>query len=252
MTYATNLVSDVSITRAGLRFQYRFAPKGLPRLVVMMPAVAHRGSREPAADYVHRVKWAPEIRGDVLYVAEPTLQLSGDLSGGWFICHGAPHALPAIAADIAWHMCQGNYDELVIYGSIMGGFGALALGRWLPEARIVAECPQIDLSKYYPKFLRRLQAVCRCAEPRHYDVSEMWKVARPEDATLIVRQSDTHHRKEHAPLLKGLVRTIVHDDREDASKGHSPLAKGIVLPMINTPPRPDTTPAPHGDTLRTI
>ncbi len=52
--------------------------------------------------------------------------------------------------DYIDNLVEINCDRLLVYGSSMGGYAALILGRMLKANFIIAECPQVNLEKYKP------------------------------------------------------------------------------------------------------
>jgi hypothetical protein len=76
-------------------------------------------------------------------------QLVSNFSRGSWFFHKDDSVL-SIIMNYLDNLVEINCDRLLVYGSSMGGYAALILGRMLKAKFIIAECPQVNLEKYKP------------------------------------------------------------------------------------------------------
>lgn len=122
---------------------------GSKHLVCLLPS-AQQGSSARANPVFHRWTWANDLQNThVLCFSDPGLYYS-PLHAAWF---SSPSPLDVIEsmADFIKEIADRleiPTDHIMLYGSSMGGFGALMLGGHLSGSMVIAEVPQIDLRKY--------------------------------------------------------------------------------------------------------
>lgn len=118
------------------------------KLVVFLPPVNNKNFYP----YYARISWAPELAAkvNVLYVSDPyqPLEKYKEPKGSWFISPDGESALPLIAEKIADFSKNNEIDEVLFYGSSMGGYSAIILSSLLQNSSAVAECPQLFLKKH--------------------------------------------------------------------------------------------------------
>ncbi|WP_165802642.1 heparinase II/III family protein [Arthrobacter sp. Bz4] len=90
--------------------------------------------------------WASCLIGD------PTLDLSPDLTLGWYLGTHDTDLHRVIADFVMERMEAGGYTEVVLAGSSGGGFAALQIGALIKGSRVAAFNPQTDIRKYYSRF----------------------------------------------------------------------------------------------------
>lgn len=82
-------------------------------------------------------------------LSDPALYSSPDVRAAWFmgtredIIGALASHIDAVAAKLSI-----SNEDIVLYGSSMGGFGALMISAELPGALAIAEVPQIDMRNY--------------------------------------------------------------------------------------------------------
>lgn len=119
-------------------------------IVVLLPGAQSSRRVDRLRRGYSRWTWHSEWPSSlVLVFADPVLQLSQELDGGWFIHpkHDVVAAIAGITAEIAGN-ARVSTDRIVFYGSSLGGFGALGSAAHLTGARAVAEVPQIDFTRW--------------------------------------------------------------------------------------------------------
>lgn len=118
------------------------------KLVVFLPPV----NGKSFYPYYARISWAPELAAkvNVLYVSDPyqPLEKYKEPMGSWFISPEGKSALPEIAEKIVDFSNDNGIEEILFYGSSMGGYSAIILSSLVPNSSAVAECPQLFLKKH--------------------------------------------------------------------------------------------------------
>lgn len=118
------------------------------KLVVFLPPVNGKN----IYPYYARISWASELAAkvNILYVSDPyqPLEAYKEPMGSWFISPAGKSALPLIAEKIADFSTDNGIDEVLFYGSSMGGYSAIILSSLVPNSSAVAECPQLFLKKH--------------------------------------------------------------------------------------------------------
>lgn len=134
--------------------------KGRRRLIVLLPGATSRAKGH--IDF-QRHAWSRDFpEHDVLSVSDPSVRADNDLKLGWFQHEEKRYGLPALASLIRCVSERGNYspEEIVLFGSSGGGFAALQLSRFLPDATAIAINPQINLANYFRSFYDKMITSC--------------------------------------------------------------------------------------------
>ncbi|MFJ4168478.1 hypothetical protein ACIPY3_03100 [Paenarthrobacter sp. NPDC089714] len=122
------------------------------KLLCFLPS-AQRKDAPPQAPFYPRWSWAAGFPGwDVLSLSDPMLNSAPELAASWF-ASSEEDIVSELAAFIR-EFCDRrgiSVADVVLYGSSMGGFGALMVAAELKVARAVAEVPQLDLLLYPDK-----------------------------------------------------------------------------------------------------
>ena len=148
------------IVRDGVKFEFfaHFKRKS-PYLYAWGQGAADRAKLDPPV--FQRWSWAHECPHSVLIFSDSTLYL-GKINLGW--CMGTaehyylPYYVEALRAVLK-ALGLGS-EKLLLYGSSAGGFVSLMLGGHIPEATIVVNNPQIDLTKYKEYHIAALMEYC--------------------------------------------------------------------------------------------
>lgn len=116
-------------------------------LIVMMPSAVSVKRQAKRIPTFTRFTWAhlwPD--SEVLAVADPALPLRESVTGAWFI-HPRVDVILLLSKfirDIA-EARDIPLERVCLYGSSLGGFGAIAAASLLPGSTAIAEVPQIDV-----------------------------------------------------------------------------------------------------------
>ncbi|MFI8598239.1 heparinase II/III family protein [Rothia koreensis] len=87
--------------------------------------------------------------GPTMNIADPTLDLASTLRLGWYMGVDDLDLHAIIARQIRAAADALGTENIVLQGGSGGGFAALQVGAFLPEASVVAFNPQTDVRKYH-------------------------------------------------------------------------------------------------------
>ena len=119
------------------------------RLICLLPSAQPTSSPQQNPVF-HRWSWSAHFPDcHFMSLSDPALYSSPDVRAGWFM--GPREDIIKVLAshiDAMAAMLSIKRDNIVLYGSSMGGFGALMISAELPGTLAIAEVPQIDMRKY--------------------------------------------------------------------------------------------------------
>lgn len=119
-------------------------------LVVFMPsAISPRGKNSRKRIY-SRFSWAEDFpKSNVLCLADPAREAHPEVLGAWYIDpdYDVISEIGNYVSEVAQTL-NIPQNRIVIYGSSLGGFGAIALASLIPGAKALAEVPQIDVRNW--------------------------------------------------------------------------------------------------------
>ena len=158
--------------------------------------------------------------GHTLAIADPNLDLASNLGLGWYLGSETEDIIPGIAASIESVARALGAGRIVLAGSSGGGYGALQIGAFIPEATVVAFSPQVDLRNYSPRLARlaaelsygRREVPTEGHLLKRISVIERMRRQRTYPRTVLVTNTgDHHHRDMHEKLLLDAYRDAGHD-----------------------------------------
>jgi len=235
-----------------------YAGKEQQRLFVMLSAATRRS--EQRLPVFNRWTWAEKKKfpGHVLCVADPTLELHGEMNLGWYLGtdgHDVSEELSRFIRRFAEALGIPE-DKIVIWGSSGGGFSALAVTSHIEKATAVAINAQTDIFAY--EIAQYIETVRRCCFSNqtaqhiqeHFgprvNMAQAWKNNRSSRAILIQNTLDTHHYTCHfKPYWEALGGTAEGGASADGrhyawiysdSRGHAPESEQMIpdiLDLIN-------------------
>lgn len=138
--------------------QRRIRPQ---RLVVLLPA-ALRPATEAGKEVFFRWTWRESWpRDDVMAFIDPVVHKyhrECGITGAWF-AHPEVDFLQLVAEIVTKTAAERGIDvnNIVYYGSSLGGFAAISAAALTPGAHAVAEIPQIALRDWRPRPIRLLE-----------------------------------------------------------------------------------------------
>lgn len=186
-----------------LRLHMRVAERpGATSLLVLMPAAQSRIERGQLNPLFSRWSWIGDYpRTHVIAISDPALYYDGSLSAAWFlspdidVLREIANVLQAFCAVLSL-----RESSVLVYGSSLGGYGALGLASLLEGARAVSEIPQLDLERWpVPAALRALEegilqrplSEHRREYPEQVDVLERFRqVGRVPNLHVITNSAD--------------------------------------------------------------
>lgn len=133
----------------------------LPVIVFLNGAVDR--SRSADGLVFQRMTWAPEIEAHCIFIADPTIQLSSDISIGWGLGNKDHHAILAMKTALDKLLAALKNIGLInktdsfnigFFGSSAGGFQALCLSALYKGSHASVINPQIDITQYFDKEVR--------------------------------------------------------------------------------------------------
>ncbi|MDT8326472.1 MAG: hypothetical protein RQ750_03655 [Roseovarius sp.] len=189
-----------------LKVPHKFLDRRSDKLVCFLPNVR----TGPPNPYFGRLGWGQKLPDfDVLYLADPFRDANEpqDLFGSWFVGPDGHSILPQIGKILHKFRTRKCYRDVIVYGSSMGGYAALALGLITPNIRSIAECPQIYLDKH-PVSRHLLETHCAGLAPKSINTLE--ELAAQSDQSIgrisiFLSIHDTHHVERHIlPFMERL------------------------------------------------
>lgn len=155
------LVQSSTDLHPGMRLDllFRQGPRDASQLLVLLPSAQSRTTR--SNPIFHRWSWEKHFPDQhVLALSDPALYLSDQVLGGWFMHPEAD--LVEAASEVIRSLAVARSvpeDQVVLFGSSMGGFLAMMLAAHVPGATAVAEIPQFDMRRYeFPSTLRAIES----------------------------------------------------------------------------------------------
>lgn len=131
-----------------------------PTLVLFNGAVDR--TRMENSTVFQRSSWTSEIEAHCIFISDPTLNLSKDLAIGWGLGNSAAHgmdlmrrSLDRVLSNLISRNLISESSRLNFFGSSAGGFQAIYVSSFYPTSKVTAINPQIDLTNYFDKEVRK-------------------------------------------------------------------------------------------------
>lgn len=221
--------------------------EGVSGIVVIMPS-ALSSKREDRDEVVFlRRSWVdlwPDY--EVLVFADPALKQDSRLNGAWYL-HPEYDVIEAISAVITGYAASFGLaaSDVVVYGSSLGGFGALAVATEL-GCKAVAEVPQVDFREWLTSAHQQVEEMITGMPINEYALRypaqvsvlhRILKVGRIPEFKIITNPTDRCFKgqvkffrwaqKSNLPK-DGVFQLILRSDTE----GHSVLGKSAVGELV--------------------
>lgn len=235
-----------------LRLHTRIAERpGARSLLVLMPAAQSRIERGQLNPLFSRWNWIGDYSGShVVAISDPALYHDESLSAAWYLSPELD-VLESIANTLRTICEVLSLEEsaVLVYGSSLGGFGALGVAAHLDGASAVSEIPQLDLERWpVPSALRALEekilqeplSEYRKQHPEQVDVvARFRKVGRVPRLRLITNVDDPLF-VDHLRFVEDAARlsteqlpvSQVELTIEDRVRGHHVLSREQVASML--------------------
>jgi len=174
--------------------------------------VLFSGARDPNKHPLpkfDRWTWAEKFDASILCISDPTLKLDQDrLNIGWYLGTEENDYLTHIAVWVSFVSSRlGIPTERVIsYGSSAGGFASIMLASRLKKSAAIAINPQLDVFKYYPKFVDQYLALAfpgkeqkALSEDQKNRFSAIHAISKSPEAKFVIAQNvqDRFHYTKH-------------------------------------------------------
>lgn len=125
-------------------------------LLVLMPSAVSRTAKHRHPSYA-RWQWADSFsESHVVALADPIMGMHEQLQGAWYM-HPEKDVVGAMAVVIEQLADRLGAASVLMYGSSLGGFGALAIATVLARASAIAEVPQLDFERWGPEARQDLE-----------------------------------------------------------------------------------------------
>ncbi|MGP5680270.1 hypothetical protein ACTXPX_15110 [Glutamicibacter arilaitensis] len=118
-------------------------------LICFMPAAISKSiDRNPFQ--LSRFRWRESLpKHHVLALADPAISIHHELRGGWYL-HPEVDLITELAETVQEVIDVLGLDNqnVLFYGSSLGGYGALAMASLIERSAAISEVPQINVSKW--------------------------------------------------------------------------------------------------------
>ena len=190
--------------------------------LVVLFSGARDPNRHPLPKF-DRWSWSDKFGATILCISDPTLALDDkNLNIGWYMGTEETNYMPHIASWVRQvaQVMRIPTSKIVTYGSSAGGFASIMLTAALKDSVAIAINPQLDVFKYYPKFVDQYMAL---AFPKagnalaEHDVKRFLAidaiVSEPEARFIIAQniQDKFHFSKHYGQLCKKMGIPISYD-----------------------------------------
>lgn len=175
-------------------------------IVVLHGAIDREKYTLPHFEWLGTMK---ERQEHVLYVGDPTLALAADLQIGWYVGTRESDELARVVRLATQARHKLGLARVLFMGSSAGGFASLMASSHVPGSRALSFNPQVTISEYYPRFVKRFMQVAlpsfasfedaRAALPGRLSVLDtVTSTTQMRNRALIVQNSgDTFHMEDH-------------------------------------------------------
>jgi hypothetical protein len=189
-----------------LQFPHEFYDKHSKNIVCFLPAVRSKD----IYPYYPRINWKDRIQNaDLLYLADPFQNIDAyqTAGGSWYISPEGKSLLPDLSVALHDFFRTKQYQNVVLYGSSMGGYAAIIIGSLIENSKVIAECPQVFLEKH-PGSADVMSRFCDEEKARALpNVIERIKNGNSSEYSIVTNVHD-HHVKDHIIPLINTIQTL--------------------------------------------
>lgn len=212
-------------------------------LLVFLPAV----NGKDVYPYYPRKSWGQELSENyhILYISDPYQPLSEyeESMGSWFISPSGEATIELLAEKIKLFIKDISVENVIFYGSSMGGYAAMILSSLIENSKAVAECPQTYLKKHPGS-----RFVCENILQSDIPISSIeplnfLKTGKQKSIHIICSVFDRHYEQHIIPFLEDIKNNIGQPSFElvftsymnpEYKKGHVALQKNEAFKIINS------------------
>ncbi len=233
---SSSLIAEYSENRF-----YRCQNAQCSKLLVFLPSVNGKG----VYPYFPRLSWGKELSKEynVLYISDPyqPLELYNESMGSWFISPDGILTLETLARQIEKLIIDFDLNDVLFYGSSMGGYAAIVLSSYIDGSMAVAECPQLYLNKHPGS-----RYVCNKILSEHVSLNEVEPLhflrhGKSVKLKVICSAYDRHYTQHILPFVDEIKDSSMRESvdinfdifiRHDYEKGHVALKKEHAFKVI--------------------
>lgn len=218
-----------------------FPSKDSDKLLIFLPSV----NGKDVYPYYPRLSWAKELseKYHVLYISDPYQPLEGYIEpmGSWFVSPEGKLTLIDLANKLKVFINDISVNEVIFYGSSMGGYAAVILSSFLENSKAISECPQLYLDQHPGS-----RFICENILAKNINKSEIeplsfLKICESQNITIVCSIYDRHYEKHILPFIDEIrngeysklkLRTVLYSLPE-YKKGHVALQKKEAFKLID-------------------
>ncbi|WP_018296536.1 hypothetical protein [Corynebacterium lubricantis] len=215
----------------------QFRGQDLPVLCLLPSAQTKNHRKNP---YFYRESWIEDFpESNIIIISDPSLDLDENLLAGWFI-HPKVDLSKLVASAIGelLEFWGATSENLLFYGSAMGGFIGIQLSTLIEGSHCIAEVPELDVTSYqFPEALEILEkSILQGSFVRHRRIypeqvsvlARMKKESRVPNLSIITNQDDPYFNEVislavDSGKLESTSRGHLRIDISPQSIGHKPL-----------------------------
>lgn len=222
--------------------EYKFFPcKDSKQAIVFLPS-ANTKSIYP---YFPRISRQSELAkvANIVYLTDPFQHLEPYKTpmASWYISPQGQSLIPEVVTELKAFLTHHGIEEVLFYGSSMGGYAAIIFSSLFPGSKAIAECPQIYMakhpgSKYVSEHILSKDIAVNTIEPLHYLLT-----SEAAEVKIITSLYDSHYLAHIVPLceqinalkepLKPKIEFINYSEKVN-KRGHIALSKENAIPLI--------------------
>jgi len=211
------------------------------KLLVFLPSV----NGKAFYPYYPRRSWGEELARNynVLYVSDPYQPLPQykEPMGSWFISPEGDSTIKTLSEKISQLKKEINVNDVIFYGSSMGGYAAIVLSSLISGSKAVAECPQIYLKKHPGSRFVCNNILKSCVAVEEIEPLSFLKFGKQKYVRILCSIFDQHYFQHIIPFTECLKNlndgvnlnlTMSIYSNPNYKKGHVALQKNDALRVI--------------------
>lgn len=208
--------------------------------VILVPGTTRRGNPLPI---FQRSSYSESIHGNVLVLADPTLNFDENMNAGWFFGDTNYHYAEIISNIIAEAFCRLLVSNVVVYTTSAGGIPGVLIANKIKKCKCYISNAQFNVFNYYSRHKNILfQSIFGCLD----ELSIMQQFGKRinlcnnfiNECKLIVAQNihdEFHYLRHFLPFVDRAINNnaLICLTYEDEQSGHNVLSKEEELAIIN-------------------
>ncbi len=152
-----NTLFELTVLYNNVKYEFLInIKKNNDKLIVLGGGFMPQDKVKKFKDKPYYMRWSWEFKESVIYYNDPTRYLNSMFRGGWGIGTEDDYYLENIKNILLklTSKCNILNENILFYGSSMGGFMSLLLATMVKQSTALADIPQLDVSKdtYWDEF----------------------------------------------------------------------------------------------------